>query len=184
LGVFRDSPISCAVDNAYLDVMDASGNVYAVAKAGGTPKLLQAGTPNPVTSPGITNDGLGSVFFGEGQEILLANSSGTGNILPIALDGVMNATLIAPVSLAVDAMAGELYWADWGTGKKNDGAIGRVGTNAASPSLLASSLATPQAITVSGNDVYWLSAGQLLSTTSTTTAYVQVNTGKLWRTHK
>jgi hypothetical protein len=77
-----------------------------------------------------------------------------------------------------------LYWADYGNGMGTTGAIGRVGVDGTNPTLLQSSLATPVSVAVSGNYVFWLSAGDLVSTSSTNTSYTQSNTGRLWRTAK
>jgi hypothetical protein len=180
LGVFLDDPVSCAVDGSSLYIIDGSANVYSMPKAGGTPKLLQTGSN---IYAGITVDGLGSAYFGEQGLIFSGDSSGPSSVLPIVLDG-NGVAVNQPVSLAVDVTQRMLYWADWGSGVADDGAIGRSTLVGASPTLLQSALATPQAVTVSGSYAYWLSAGQLLSSTSTTTTYVQTNTGKLWRTHK
>jgi hypothetical protein len=180
LGVFLDDPISCAVDGSSLYVIDGSANVYWMPKGGGTPSLLSSGSS---ITAGITVDGMGSAYFGEQGAILRGDSSGTNSVLPIVVDG-NGVSVNQPVSLVVDVTAQMLYWADWGTGLSNDGAIGRSTLLGNNPTLLHSSLATPTAVTVSGGYAYWLSAGTLLSTTSTTTAYVQTNTGTLWRTRK
>jgi hypothetical protein len=180
LGVFLDDPVSCAVDGSTLYIIDGSANVYSMPKGGGTPSLLSNGSG---INAGIAVDGLGATYFGEQGFIFSGDSSGASSVIPIVIDG-NGVSVNQPVSLAVDVTAQMLYWADWGSGLTNDGAVGRSTLIGNSPTLLQSSLETPTSVTVSGDYAYWLSAGTLLSSTSTTTSYVQTNTGKLWRTHK
>lgn len=182
LGVFLDFPSVCAVDGSHVYIVDGSANAYYLPKTpGGTPVLLQS-TAGKITST-VTTDGSGYAYFSQQGLILRGNSTGSSSVIPILLDG-NGIALNQAVGIAIDVTAQMLYWADWGSGVKNDGAIGRATPLGANPVLLQSSLTTPTSITVSGNYVYWLSAGTLLSSTSTTTSYVQTNTGKLWRTHK
>ncbi len=182
LGVFLDSPSECAVDASTLYVADGSGNAYSLSKSlGGTPVLLQK-SAGPVTSA-VAVDGVGSAYFGQSGRILKWMSARTGSALPIVVNG-SSIALTDAVSLAVDVTVQMLYWADFGSGLANDGAIGRSSLTGGGATLLQSKLETPSSVTISGNNVYWLSAGTLLSSTSTTTSYVQTNSGKLWRTHK
>ena len=53
------------------------------------------------------------------------------------------------------------YWADQGSRSANDGIIGKVSPDGGGRQLLAASLVWPQAVSVSGNSVYWVSYGTL-----------------------
>ena len=180
LGVFLDGPDVCAVDGSTLYIVDGSANVYWMPKAGGTPQLLLNGSN---INGGLAVDGLGSAYFGEKGALYSGSSSGPGSVSSIVADGV-GVSVTQPVSLVVDVTARMLYWADFGSGLSNNGAVGRATLGGGSPTLLHSGLVTPQSVTVSGNYAYWLSAGDLMSSTSTTTSYVQIHTGRLWRTAK
>jgi hypothetical protein len=176
LGVFLDSPVRCAVDGTNLYILDLQANAYRMPKGGGSPVMIASG--NNIISD-IAADGTGAVYFGEQGNV---RRSSAGMLL--ALVSTSTTTINQPDGLALDNLTGMLYWADFGSGVTNDGTIGRVSTDGTQATLLQQSLATPSSVTVSGNYVYWLSAGDLLSSTSTSTTYVANNTGRLFRTHK
>jgi hypothetical protein len=184
--VFASPPIRCAVAGTRLWVIDDGANVYSLPKAGGTPKLVRTATGNPMVAAGLTVEPSGTAYFGQLGQILSATASGSSKVLVSSSDSLK---VYQPMGLIVDVTAPSpgqemLYWADYGDGMHLTGAIGRVGVDGANPTLLKSSLVTPVSVTLSGNYVFWLSAGDLVSTSSPNTSYTKPNTGRLWRTAK
>jgi hypothetical protein len=110
-----------------------------------------------------------NVYYGFDPQIFRASKSSTDG-------GPAIATGFAHLlGLAIDGDAGEIYWADYGTGMANDGTVGKVGSDGGA-FILGSQLATPAAVTVSGNHAFWLSTGANVNLN-----YTDPNTGTLTR---
>jgi hypothetical protein len=150
-----------------------TADIYSVPITGGEPTKLAAGTG---IVGGIAIDST-SVYYGESGEIDQADKFVPSSGFPLYSE------VLQPDGLFLDQGAGVLYWADFGDGIHNDGTVGRVSTDGSRSTVLWASLVTPQAVTVSGDYLFWLSAGKLASSGSTS-AQVTPMTGSLWRTHK
>jgi hypothetical protein len=164
----------CVVDGPFLYFGDYSEDVIRLSVNGDTPTLLGNGVNNSVYGSyfGITTDST-SVYSGGNGIILRASKTVADSGAPIA-----NAIAL-PLGLAFDPPSGLIYWASWGSGNSNDGTVGRSSTDGGAQRVLQSSLVTPEAVTVSGNYVLWLSNGTL-----STGGGTAPSTGALWRTAK
>jgi hypothetical protein len=164
----------CSVDNGFVYVSDRNNTIARVPVTGGEPVVITSG-PAPGYF-GITSDTT-SVYFGESGQILAASKTSTDGGVPLA-SNVPN-----PVGLALDTSTGTLYWADYGSNAVNDGTVGKVGIDGGGETVLASSLTSPQGVTVSGSSVFWISWGTLDSSRTSNTGALP-STGALIRTSK
>ncbi len=164
----------CSVDNAFVYVSDRNNTVARVPVTGGEPVVITSG-PRPGYF-GITNDTT-SVYFGEAGQIFAASKTSTDGGVALA------SNVPWPVGLARDTSTGALYWADYGSGVVNDGTVGRVGIDGGGETVLASSLTSPQGVTVSGSSVFWISWGTLDNSPTSNTGALP-STGALIRTSK
>jgi hypothetical protein len=144
------SPEYCAVDGTGVYVTDVSQRIVRIPLAGGEPTVIFRGSGSGYYSP-LALDPANLYFAIDAQIDRASKSSMDG--------GPAIATGFAQVlSLAIDGNAGEIYWADYGTGTANDGTVGKVGIDGGA-FFLGSQLATPAAVTVSGNHAFWISQG-------------------------
>lgn len=143
-------PQQCLVDGAFVYFNDVSGDIYRIPILGGAPTalfsgILSGGWPLAVDAT--------SLYFGESGSILRRQKlSGATNTVASVND---------PDGIALDPSTNTIYWSDWGSGNAEDGTVGKVGIDGTGRTVLASSLATPEAVTVSGGYVFWLSNGTL-----------------------
>ncbi len=152
-GLPIDEPQQCVSDGTFVYLDDYFGDVYRVPVAGGDPFLMASGA-----QPGGWPLAIDAtyVYFGDSGNLfrMLKTSAFT--------KGTVFATGISdPVGIVIDPATSIVYWADWGSGNADDGTVGKVGTNGMKQTILASSLQTPEAVTVSGSYVFWLSNGTL-----------------------
>jgi hypothetical protein len=150
------NPEEIAVDSANIYITDNSAAVYRIPITGGEPTMIAPG----VRSGGwpITLDSR-NVYFGSIGAILAFSKSNVNNL------GAIYQQVQDPVGLFMDTSSGFLYWADWGSGNTNDGTVGKLPTDGGAAVPLHASQVTPEAVTVSGPYVYWISNGTLDPTT-------------------
>ncbi len=148
-----NAPRFCAVDSAYVYLTDTQTGVYRMPLTGGNP--AQIAPPNGTYGYWPLVLDTNSVYYGGAGQILRADKTWTDGGVPIV------STVPDPDGLALDTATGALYWSDWGSGFANDGTIGKVPVAGGGSTVLAASLATPEAVAVSGNYVFWLSNGTL-----------------------
>jgi len=163
-------PGSCVVDGPFLYVMDVNADALRLPTSGGEPTLL--GTSAISGQFGITTDST-SVYFGGQGEIFRAGKNAADSGAPIAN------TVADPIGLAFDPASGMIYWANWGSGSGNDGTVGKLAPDGGGLRVLAASQATPYAVALSGNFVFWLSYAALGDG-----GVLEPSTGALWRTAK
>jgi hypothetical protein len=149
-------PFKCVADGTYLYFMDYDENAFRLPVAGGPLAFLGSGNNGGVfgNSFGITTDPA-NVYFGGNGVVLRADK------LTIDSGAPISSTVRLAAGLAWDPTTSTLYWADWGSGNGNDGTVGKMASDGGSAQLLVASLATPEAITISGNNIFWLSNGAL-----------------------
>jgi hypothetical protein len=152
-------PFQCVVDGTFLYFMDYNEDVTRLSVNGGAIAFLGSGNNGSRygNSFGITTDPT-SVYFGGNSVVQRADKTLADSGVPIS------ATIPDADSLAFDPATGMIYWSNWGSGNSNDGTIGKMTVTGGSAQVLTSSLATPEAVTVSGNYVLWLSNGTLDTT--------------------
>jgi hypothetical protein len=149
-------PQQLAIDSQYIYLTDYLAEVYRIPVNGGEPTLIAPGVRSggwPIALNAV------SVYYGSIGAILgfqKSNPNGAGAVDQQVQD---------PNGLFMDNSTGYLYWSDWGSGNTNDGTIGKLPTDGGTPVPLSISQVTPEAVTVSGPYVYWLSNGTLDTTT-------------------
>jgi hypothetical protein len=167
-------PGQIAVDGPYVYVVDENSDAVRFTIAGGQPMQLYSsgyGVYNDITF-GVTNDST-HVFFGEFGGIFSASKT-------VADSGAqMTGSVQYPSGIAVDPASGAVYWADQGGRTANDGVIGKVSPDGGGRQVLAASLVWPQAVSVSGDSVYWVSYGTLDGNSE-----AKPSTGSLYRLTK
>ena len=164
----------CVVDNASVYLSDYFGDIYRVPAAGGDPIAMAAGTYGaPWLNYPVTADGT-YVYYGQMGTVFRSPKTGTDG-------GIAIADVPSPDGLAVDRATGILYWSDYGTGSANDGTLGKVAIDGGNRAVMAGSLVTPFAVTVTGSYVLWLSFGNLSATGAMGTT---ASTGSLTRMAK
>jgi hypothetical protein len=119
---------------------------------------------------------MSNVYYGESGHLSRAPKDADAS----RFDSPFALNIPAPDGLALDPGANVIYWSDWGSGNADDGTVGKVGTDGTNPTVLAGSQVTPQAVTVAGGYVFWLSSGTL----DTTTNWSFPKTGALMRMPK
>ena len=152
-GFSINEPEQCVSDGTFVYLNDYSGDVYRVPIAGGDPVLMASGFQGGGWPLAIDAT---YVYFGDSGDLYrMLKTSGltTGSVIATGIPD--------PDSVALDPTTGTIYWSDWGSGSADDGTVGKVTVDGKSQTILASSLVTPQAITVSGSYVLWLSNGTL-----------------------
>jgi hypothetical protein len=165
-------PFRCAIDSSSFYVMDEYAGVYRVPLSGGDPILMVPQSATNGVWP-LTIDP-GTVYFSTGSAI--------ARIAKTAVDASAGIPivrpLVAPKGVFFDPATSYVYWSDFGTDQGSDGQLGKVDVDGGI-TVLSSGLPRPFALTVSGNDVFWLSesafdgAGNSLP-----------NTGAVWRQAK
>jgi len=147
-------PFQCAVDGTFIYFMDYDENAFRLSVSGGSPALLGSGNNNSVygTAFGITTDP-SSVYFGGNGIILRADKTIVDSGVPIST------RVPLAVGLAYDVTTSMIYWANWGSGTSSDGTVGKMAGDGGSAQVLAASLDPPEAITISGDSVLWISNG-------------------------
>jgi hypothetical protein len=167
-------PGQIAVDGPFIYVVDSSSDAVRFAIDGGRSMQLygsEYGTYNDITF-GVANDS-SHVFFGEFGAIFTASKT-------VADSGAqLTGSAQYPSGVAVDPATDVVYWADQGGRSANDGVVGKVSADGGGRQVLAASLVWPQAVTVSGNSVYWVSYGTLDGA-----SYANPSTGALYRLAK
>ena len=146
-------PQQCVSDGTFVYLDDYLGDVYRVPVAGGDPFLMASGSQQGGWPLAIDAT---SVYFGDSGDLyrmLKTSAFTTGTTIATGISD--------PVGIVIDPTTSIVYWADWGSGNADDGTVGKVGTNGMNQTILASSLQTPEAVTVSGSYVFWLSNGTL-----------------------
>jgi hypothetical protein len=164
-------PGQCVVYGPFLFLVDANADALRVATSGGEPALI--GTSTYGGQYGLATDP-SNVYFGGNGVVFRAAQTSVDAAVPIAQ------TIADPTGLAFDPTSGMVYWSNWGSGNGNDGTVGKMAADGGSPHLLATALASPEAVTVSGSYAFWLSNGTL----STSGSGTDPNTGALYRTAK
>jgi hypothetical protein len=148
-----DEPQQCVSDGTFVYLNDYSGDVYRVPVAGGDPFLMASGSQVGGWPLAIDST---YVYFGDSgflYRMLKTSAFGKGTVIATGISD--------PDSIVIDPATNMVYWADWGSGNADDGTVGKVGTNGMNQTVLASSLQTPEAVTVSGSYLFWLSNGTL-----------------------
>lgn len=168
-------PAQLVVDGTNLYFGDYSEDIIAMSTNGGSPLFLG----NSV------NGGSYGQYFGIVTDTTSVYSGGNGVIMRAAKsveDSGVNFIngVLAAVDLKRDPATGLVYWANWGTGSANDGTIGRFATDGGKR-VMQASLATPEAVAISGNYLFWLSYGTL---SDGGTGDTDPSTGVLFRTAK
>jgi hypothetical protein len=149
-------PQEIAVDSQNIYITDYLAEVYRLPINGGEPTLI---------APGVRSGGwpvainANSVYYGSIGAILAFAKSNPGGA------GAIYQSVQDPNGLFMDTSTGFLYWSDWGSGNTNDGTIGKLPTDGGAAVPLHVSQVTPEAVTVSGPYVYWMSNGTLDTTT-------------------
>jgi hypothetical protein len=177
-GVYDDAgdnirlPEQLAADTTSLFFTDDFATVFRLPIGGGNPVQVAPGTHGGGWPVAVDSTW---VYFGQDGNILRAAKTATSG-------GTTIANVIDPVGLAVDpAVSGLVYWADWGSGNGNDGTVGKVTSDGKTKTILASSQTSPEAVTVSGPYVFWISNGTLPAPPAVDTL---PGTGKLFRAAK
>jgi hypothetical protein len=150
------SPFQCVVDGPFLYFIDYDENAFRLPIVGGPLAYLGSGNNGSQYGYafGITTDPT-NVYFGGNGIILRADKMVMDSGAPII------ATVPHALGLAYDPATAMIYWANMGSGNANDGTIGKMAVDGGNAQILASSLAWPKAVTVSGNYLFWLSNGVL-----------------------
>jgi hypothetical protein len=165
-------PFRCAIDSSSFYVMDEYAGVYRVPLSGGAPILMvpQSAT-NGVWPLTIDPD---TVYFSTGTSIArVPNTTVDASAgIPIVPG------LVDPKGVFFDPATSYVYWSDFGTEQGSDGQLGKVGADGGI-TVLSGGLPRPFALTVSGNDVYWLSESAFDSAGNSVP-----NTGAIWRQAK
>jgi hypothetical protein len=145
-------PEQCVVDSTSVFFTDYSGDLYRLPVGGGEPTTMVSwgnggGWP-------VAIDSTYAYYGSPGQVARVAkNSTAIDGGTPVAT-GIPD-----PNGLAIDPATGDVYWSNFGAVGGKDGTVGKAASDGTSSSVLRASLATPEAVTVSGNNVYWLSNG-------------------------
>jgi hypothetical protein len=165
----------CVVDGPSLFFGDYSEDIYAMPTAGGAPRYLG----------NTVNNGAYGSYFGIVTDTTSVYSGGNGIIVRADKAVVDSGTtlfngVVAAVDLKRDPATGLVYYANWGTGNSNDGTVGRFATDGGARHVMQASLATPEAVAISGNYLFWLSYGALPDAGYT----IVPGTGALYRTAK
>lgn len=160
----------CAVDSNYVYETDYNADVYRIPILGGNAVQLVTDGQNgvwPVLAVGST------VYYG---------TSGSIRTIPIAggTNPKVLANVVDPDGLSLDPSTNTLYWSDWGSGTATDGTVGKIDLTSGTKVIMASALATPEDVTISGDYAYWLSNGTLDKTSGSAFA----GTGALMRAPK
>jgi hypothetical protein len=164
-------PGECVVDGTFLFFTDSSADAWRLSTNGGEPVFL--GTSDFGGQFGITTDP-NYVYFG-GSGVI------TRSLKTLADGGVPISHAVAtPNGLAFESTSNMLYWSNWGSGNSNDGTVGKMSTDGGGAHVLAASLVTPEAVTVSGSYVFWISNGTL----NEAGTGAEPNTGALWHMAK
>jgi hypothetical protein len=173
-GVGASFPIRCAIDSSFLYLTDYFAGVYRVPLSGGDPVLMVS----PTTTKGALQRPIAldsqNVYFGMAAAIASAPKTAIDASTGIAI--VPN--LLSPGGLSFDPATSAVYWSDYGADQASSGMLGKVGEDGG-VTVLSSGLPRPIALTVTGNDVFWLSH----SAFDSRDAHVP-NTGALWRQPK
>jgi hypothetical protein len=152
-GLPIDEPQQCVSDGKFVYLNDYFGDVYRVPVAGGDPFLMASGAQAGGWPLAIDAT---YVYFGDSGDLyrmLKTSAFTTGTTIATGISD--------PVGIVIDPTTNIIYWADWGSGNADDGTVGKVGVAGTNQTILASSLQTPEAVTVSGSYVFWLSNGTL-----------------------
>ncbi len=165
-------PQQCVSDGTFVYLNDYFGDVYRVPVAGGDPFLMASGAQAGGWPLAIDAT---YVYFGDSgflYRMLKTSAFGKGTVIATGISD--------PDTIVIDPATNTVYWADWGSGNADDGTVGKVGVNGMNQTVLASSLQTPEAVTVSGSYVFWLSNGTL----DTVNGGALAKSGSLMRTAK
>jgi hypothetical protein len=145
-------PEQCVVDSTFVYFSDQSSDVFGVPIGGGDPITIALGAQGGGWP--VAND-TNYVYYGQPGSVFRASKGLPDSGVPIA------GNIPDPDGLALDPAANMIYWSDYGSGSANDGTVGKVGIDGGGKIVLAASLAAPEAVTVSGSYVFWLSNGIL-----------------------
>jgi hypothetical protein len=149
-------PYQCVVDGPFIYFMDYNEDAYRLSVGGGPLTWLGSGNNGGVygKSFGITTDPTNAYFGGNGV-VLRADK--------MTIDGgaAISSAIPRAAGLGYDPATNMIYWANVGSYNGNDGTVGKMAVTGGSAQVLAASLATPVAITISGNNVFWLSYGMI-----------------------
>jgi hypothetical protein len=161
-----------AIDTSNVYVNDLNASAFRVPIGGGD--LVPMYTDMNATPIGVFGLAVDS------QDVYIGDLGGIFHMSKAATSG---ATALVPnvtdvVDLKVDPAGGVLYWADFGSGA-SDGTVGKVPLDGGTPVVLHQTLATPEAVTVNGTYVFWLSNGTLAADGN-----VMDGTGVLYRSAK
>ena len=163
-----------AVDDASAYLIDDNSDIFKIPLTGGTSLTLFASGGSGGNLFNLVIDPGGLVFGTAAGQILRASKTTPDAASPLI------SMLADPSAVTVDPATGDIYWADWGTGTGLDGIIGRAHSDGSAKTSLATSLATPDGITVQGGKVYWSSRG----TIDMTTMMTSTNTGAIYSAPK
>jgi hypothetical protein len=154
-GGVLNSPRDCIVDNNFLYVTDDFNGIYRVPNSGGTPTVVSS-TANCTCY--LQMDGTHlywSSYNGNDITKALKTTTTGGTQLVSAQNG--------PLFMWLDTPTNVLYWPNSGSGVvNNDGTLGKVSTDGGNPTTIASALVQPEALTVAGSHVFWISNGTLV----------------------
>jgi hypothetical protein len=142
----------CVVDNSSLYFTDYFAYVYRVGVAGGPIVVMAQGTHGGGWPVAIDTN---SVYYGQNGHVYREPKTGVTD------GGALLTDINDPDGLAVDLATNTVYWSDWGSGYAKDGTVGKIGADGANRTVLGAGLDTPEAVTVSGPYVFWISNGVL-----------------------
>jgi hypothetical protein len=167
-----NAPRLCAVDSSFVYLTDTQGGAYRVPLTGGDVIPVVFPTQSFGTYPLALDTS--NVYLGIQGGILRASKTGmTDAGAPVAMN------IQDPDGLVLDPASGNLYWSDWGSGFAYDGTVGKVLAAGGNQSTLHAALVSPEAVAVSGSDVFWISNGAFDDAGGTIPS-----TGALYRTAK
>jgi hypothetical protein len=144
-------PKFCVVDTSYVYFTDVNAGVYSLPVTGGSPLTIATGTGQATPLVVDTN----YVYYGPLGGIFAIMKGTQDGGLAIA-SGIAD-----PDGLVIDPATGTMYWSDFGSTVADDGTVGKVSTDGGGKVVLAASLVSPEAVTVSGSYVFWVSNGVL-----------------------
>jgi hypothetical protein len=170
-----DLPEQCIVDGPFFYMTDYSEDFVRMPIGGGPITYLGSGFNgaqygNPF---GLTTD-TANLYFGGNGVVFRSVKANPGPTSTAATN------IAFPRGLQYDSATGMVYWANFGSGTANDGTVGKFATDGGGQHVLQASLATPFAVAVGSQYVYWISYGPYNSAAQD---YLP-STGALWRTTK
>jgi hypothetical protein len=138
-------------------------SAYVVDQNGDIARMPLGGSATPVVI--LPGQGDGDYPFAIDSASLFS-SDWSGDVIRVDKSTTDGGTVtlgvgLNPAGIAIDEDAGNVYWADWGSGDVNDGVITRVALDGTRSVSLASSLDPPMDIAINASYVFWVSQGHI-----------------------